>query len=138
MRARGLPRPHCGIHPVPNKTLSNLKDRQEPPFSLYTSTLYHTLYKACAHALAISAYRLAPSRPSINHKLMNLCNMQYEQPKADTEDLLLLATGKRKPKSVNRQPGRAGLTGAGRRTRRPRARTAPAYVRIYTLYVRVH
>ena len=60
--------------------------KQEPLFSFYTSTLYHTLYKACANALAIGAYRLAPSRPSINHKLMNLCNKQYEQSKADKKD----------------------------------------------------
>ena len=54
---------------------------QEPLFSFYTSTLYHILYKAYANALAIGAYRLAPSRPSINHKLMNFCKKQYEQPR---------------------------------------------------------
>ena len=75
----------------PSTNISNKNFGQEPLFSFYTSTLYHTLHKACTNALAIGAYRLAPSRPSINHKLMNLCNKQYEQSKADREDTHLSA-----------------------------------------------
>ena len=59
---------------TPALTFQGWKHGQEPLFSFYTSTLYHTLYKASANALAIGVYRLAPSRPSINHKPMNLCN----------------------------------------------------------------
>ena len=69
------------LTPVP--TFQIWKDGQEPLFSFFTSTLYHTLHKACANALAIGAYRFAPSRPSINHKLMNLYNKQYEQSKPE-------------------------------------------------------
>ena len=70
----------------PSANISNLKRWPRTAFFFYTSTLYHTLHKACANALAIGAYRLAPSRPSINHKFMNLCNKQYEQSKAARED----------------------------------------------------